>query len=804
MLDNINSPYNLENENLTVSKVVIESLKRNWYFFVFTILVAVFTAYLFNNYSPKTYEVTATVLLQNANGSYSSGRMIGYNLGGYDKNMYNEINILNSYTLAERTLEKLDFEVSYHSYQSFLDVELYDESPFEVVYDKKHQQLTGRPIKVSFLTDSLVRIQLEADEYNTYNFDSKELSELIEDYIKVDTVIALNSWIACDYFRFKVQKTNRYDSNCYGMIYYFKFKDLVSLSKYFKTYWITPINQDASIVEIHQRSRQVNKTIDFLNKLSAEFIQYELDMKNRMATQTIDFLNQQILEIQDTLKYTKQAVQLFKEKYQLYETEVQVEELLKQEEKAQKKISNLKFRITYYEHLQKALGQDGEISMITAEEGRYNHQLLRILRDLNVLYEYKSSLEYLTTKQTLHQQQIDQQIVAKKKLLHENIHTTLRGMSVQLRTLEQQIEDTQQQLGKYPQLQRKLYRMEMEARQLDYRYTKLLSQRANMQLTKVSNFAENEIVDVAGEHSVEQVFPQVELNYVIAVLVAILIPIGFFFGKEHFRNKVRDWEDLQNYLDKGIFVGGVLSNRREAELVAYDHPKSAVAESFRSLRTNLEFVNLSNEKVMVLVTSHFPGEGKTFISKNLALSYAAYGRKTLLLGFDLRKPKIYDDFGMHNRKGLSTYLTNKHTFEEVVQRSEKHNLDIIMAGPIPPNPSEIIASQETIAFFKMLRTKYDYIIIDTAPVGLVTDALIMMNLVDASIFVCRQGYSQKRIFAETVNDCTRHGFKNVCIAINDVKPEPLEQNGIRYGYYSDDDSGETRSFWQKLLERGRE
>ena len=180
-------------------------------------------------------------------------------------------------------------------------------------------------------------------------------------------------------------------------------------------------------------------------------------------------------------------------------------------------------------------------------------------------------------------------------------------------------------------------------------------------------------------------FPKKSLNYIIALILGIILPIIYILGKDYFNDKIMEREDVEK-ITKFPIIGHIIHSDKTSKVVVIESPKSSIAESFRSVRTNLQYLLQGKEKQMILVTSDMVSAGKTFVSINLASIFALYGKKTLLMGFDLRKPKIYQDFGLSNTEGISSYLINKSKLEDIIQHSGIENLDIIMAGPVPPNP----------------------------------------------------------------------------------------------------------------------
>ncbi|HYX05466.1 MAG TPA: CpsD/CapB family tyrosine-protein kinase, partial [Bacteroidales bacterium] len=262
------------------------------------------------------------------------------------------------------------------------------------------------------------------------------------------------------------------------------------------------------------------------------------------------------------------------------------------------------------------------------------------------------------------------------------------------------------------------------------------------------------------------------------LVIGFIIPASTIMLRDFFNNKITDKRDIE-HMTKIPVIGIIFHNTKKTTTVISDHPKSAISESFRSVRTNLQILSQGKTKQLLVVTSSSSGEGKSFTAINLASAFALFGRKTLLLGFDLRRPMLYQDFGLTNMLGISSYLSNRALLEDIIQPTPLENLDLISAGPIPPNPVELIASDKTSEFIARLRNIYDYIIIDTAPVGVVADTYLLMNYADVNVFVARQNTTIKQNFATTIQNIENNKISNLTVLLNDVYPK---KSGYGYGY----------------------
>jgi capsular exopolysaccharide synthesis family protein len=339
-----------------------------------------------------------------------------------------------------------------------------------------------------------------------------------------------------------------------------------------------------------------------------------------------------------------------------------------------------------------------------------------------------------------------------------------------------------------PETEQNLIRIERQFTLSENLYTYLQEKRAEAAITKASNTVNNKIIEPATGGF--KITPKPLQNYTVAFLIGILFPLILIFLKEIFRTKIEDLKFLERRLRIPI-LSTILLNRTDNNLVVLNQGKSGISEGFRSLRANLKYVLQRDDKITIMVTSTISGEGKTFCAVNLASVYSLTGKKTVLLGCDMRKPKIFGDFQIENKKGLSTFLSGEsNDWKEVISPSGYENLDILVAGPTPPNPAELLLSVRFTALVEELKKEYDVIIMDTPPVGLVSETLDLLNHVDLTLFVFRQNYSQ-RTFIDSLN--TLKGTKNlksIYAVFNGVDMTKVNSGygysyGYGYGYYED-------------------
>jgi tyrosine-protein kinase Etk/Wzc len=365
--------------------------------------------------------------------------------------------------------------------------------------------------------------------------------------------------------------------------------------------------------------------------------------------------------------------------------------------------------------------------------------------------------------------------------LNENVRNIVQVSKISQKELDRRLSEIQSEVGSLPETERQLLNIQRKFNVNDRIYTFLLEKRAEAAISKASNIPSNSILDRARKASM--VYPKPSMNFTIAFLIGLLLPVLIILIRDYFDDKIHSRADIESLTDVPIL--GVISHSTEKyNTIVISRPKSIIAETFRSLRTNLQFIAAEKDKRVFTITSTLSGEGKTFTAINMASIFALSGKKTLLLSCDLRKPKLYDDFNLNNEKGMTTYLVGRCSVNDIVQSSGYEFLDIVTSGPVPPNPSELLESKRMNELMEEMRQEYDFIVIDSPPVGLVTDAVFLMKQSDANIYVVRQNYSSKHAMS-TLNDLVRStGLKNITIAVNDVDftDRAYGRTGYGYGY----------------------
>jgi capsular exopolysaccharide synthesis family protein len=285
----------------------------------------------------------------------------------------------------------------------------------------------------------------------------------------------------------------------------------------------------------------------------------------------------------------------------------------------------------------------------------------------------------------------------------------------------------------------------------------------------------------------------------IALFLGLSVPFGFVWIKSALNNTIESQDDIEHLTDRPV-LGKILHNRFKTKNVMFEFPKSNIAESLRALRTNLDFYVRGGQKKVILITSCFENEGKSFLAMNLAMSYAQLGRRTILLDCDLRKPKIYFKEGEESHEGLSSYMIEKSEIEDLIIKSPHEKLDYILSGILPPNPVELLALDKMEQLLTKLKVEYDIIVLDTTPLAQVTDAYLLINHSEVRIIIARYGQTLKNVFSMVMKDLIQKNVTNTCVVLNDNRIY-RDQYGYGYGYYNK--KGLFGKYYKKVRQRSR-
>lgn len=743
-------------------QAIFNLLIRNWYWFVAGALIGLFAARFYVGHTLPIYETSATILVNETEnrGLMDNTQLLqGLGLPGGMQNIENQMMILKSRELAGKTLRELPFEVEYYIKTFRNRLPLYPRAPVSIVAESEIPLPRNLEFLITYLGNDRFNLTCTSDIYPFEKIAS--FGEIIE----VDGSIFSIECRDPEWFEDENNNHLAFVLNSYN-----------SLVRHFSNrIRVDKISRGASILRISMTGANPEKDADFINKHIEGFQYLSLDKKNEEADRRIQFIDSQLGWISDTLSTTESRLQQFRSSHRVMDLSTQGQSIVAQVTLLENEKARLNLEANYYDYLAEYLTKEssGEMPLVPITMGINDPGLTRLVEELATVQGQLST----TGAGELNplQRSLAQKVRSTKDALRETLNGLRRANSLARSENQEQINRANAQASALPVTERMLVGIERKFRLNEEIYTFLLETRTEQQMQKASNRSDNEVIDRADSRFSVRISPDPFKANFIGLFAGVSIPLLVIFLSFIFNNNLKE-EDVRRMTSLPI-VGSIPRNNLKKNLVVFEEPGSVMAEAFRLLRSKMEFLTKEVGSPVILVTSPTPADGKTFVSMNVASIYSLLGKKTVLLGFDLRKPKIFEDFNIENNKGLSTWLIGQDKLDDVILETRYENLNIIPSGPVPPNPSELTALDRTRELITLLRDRFDYIIIDSSPIGIVSDTYYLASLSDVLLLVVREGKSQKDMFVKTLSEIGSSDLKSVSIIVNDVKG-----NWRRYGY----------------------
>jgi capsular exopolysaccharide synthesis family protein len=784
--------FNLQEENDL--KKIAELITRNYKLFFAFIILAIGLAYLVNRFSIPVYKISSSVLIKQdtkQSGGGSLGDFLNSGLFSMNQNFQNELWVLKSSPVFEQTINNLDLSVSYYFKEGLRFHDAYKNTPFHTAFNQNHVQPINVRFYITFMNKDYFEIRAESGKTAFYNFEKNKViykkdSWSFEKSGKIGELIATEDLA----FTVEMDNTNKFtEKTSYG----FEFKDIPSLVTRFQNeFQFNSVDKLATVVEISLKNESLIKGIDLVNELMRVYSIQNLDRKNHIATITIDYIERQLNEISDSLSQTEDNLQTFRSSNQLLDITEQASAISTQYIDLQNQLAELVSRKKYYDYVSDYLSKNDDFSniVVPSSMGIPDMLLNSLMSELIAAQAQQSNLIKNNQEKNPLVQKLAIQIQNIKKTISENISAAGKSASIAIDEMNKRIRKVETEISKLPATQRKLGSIERKYKLNDAIYNYMLEKRAEAKITKASNLPDDIIIEPAKMVGVTPISPNKRKNYLIALILALVLPFGYLTIKSAVNNKVEAQDDIAKLTNEPV-LGKIMHNHYKTNNVIFEFPKSNIAESFRALRTNLEFYVGGGHKKVIMVTSCLEREGKTFLALNLAMSYAQLGKRTILVDFDLRKNERYFMENEESQEGLSSFMIDKVNLEDIILKSPHDKLDYIHSGILPPNPVELMALDKTEKLLTKLKEDYDIIVLDTTPLAQVTDAYLLVDHAELKIVVVRQNYTLKNVFSVIMKDLQLKKVSNVCIVLNDNKAY-RDQYGYGYGYYNKGNSGNKR------------
>jgi tyrosine-protein kinase Etk/Wzc len=771
---------NINNEEINLAKI-LDLFRKRWYFIVVSFVLAAIGCKLYLRYTKPVYMAEATVRVEDSqHGGQSMGLLDGFGFGMMRDDIQSEIQLVQSRTIIASAINKMQFKCLYYLVGTLVTSEIYkDDAPFVVEYDSLSQVPYHNRFSFYYLSGNKFKLahQIGPERIeNQYYFGEN---------------------IDIDGFKFKIYKreTPRYKLTPEVE---FQWEAIQWEAMVGRAMAGLKVEQSGYLVPILKISMQDNVakfSSEFLNTLIEVYELQDSTRKTLGANQALQFIQDQINRVGQSVNEAEFAIEKFKQDREFFNVDLKASfdiENLKQQEVSRNEMLVRKLEI---ERLEKEVKSGEAIKTFSYSIAEFSDPLLG-----SIIASYNSATVDIALASQIytdeHPKILD--LKAKQEDLRQSILTNIesirQGNENKLAYFTRLLQVAKDSLERLPETERVMQSLMREYKVKEEILLTLLQKQAEAKISTASIVSSVQIMDKA-LLPIHPISPNPRKTYIIGCGLGICLGLLLIIIAGMLKNTVSYREEIESMSFTPI-IGVVRRanesvNQKYPRMLSIENPKSGLSESFRGIRTNLQFLAADKSTKVVAITSTVSGEGKSFITINLAGMLSILGIKVVIIDMDLRKPKLHYSFGSDNSVGLSTLLVGKSTFQETLRKTEYENLDLITSGPIPPNPSELILSTAMANLLEDLKTKYDYIMIDTPPIGLVTDGTSTLISADVALYVVRADFSKRAFLKHPDQLAEEHNIRNLYIVFNSVSTVNKRYGGYGYkvyghGYYSED------------------
>ena len=793
MADNTNQGL-LDNNAAIISeqssfdfKKILASILRNWYWVVGCVVIALFIGNLYLRYCTPLYSISSEILVKDdKKGGNLGGETQFENMGFIStrNTVENEVEIFKSCTLMKRVVRSLHLNVRYFVSGRVKTVELYDVVPFKFrlvpewqdtmisrtynyvlqTKDSKHFTITEHGKKITGSWGDTLMLSVGSVVIESIPILTKRITELDQYVINISPVSDI---------------ANAYAARITA----------------------APMTPKVSIIGLSMVDQLPERGSDILDKLMEVYMQANVDDRNRVANNTIDFIDARLVNVGEDLMGIEKDIEQFKKENKLTDVDEQSKILLKNTSEYSKQLNEHQIELSVITSLDKYLednankthtlpisllpeppkvpsgGESNGSTSLVTQEGTFSTQIA----NYNTLQAQRSQLLLSSTENNPTVRIIDQQLEILRNDIKGSLNSIKRELGVKIKEYALRTNELDNEIGKVPAKQRIFLDFSRKESIKQELYLFLLKKKEEIAISRSSTVATARIIDPA-RASGRPISPNSSKIMYISLLIGLIVPIAVIYLRGMLDNRVINKDDITS--NTRIPILGEIGHYDEGNVLAvHANSRSQLAEQFRALRTNLQFVLSNKDKKCIMLTSSMSGEGKSFVAINLASTMAISGKKVILLELDLRKPKISKNLGIDNGIGFSNYAIGQVEMSQIIVHSNvNENLDFIPSGPVPPNPAELVMLPRVDELFASLKESYDYIVIDTAPIGLVTDAQLISRFADTVLYIVRQAYTYKQQ-VRAVDELNRTSkMPRLNIVANDVVLGGGSYYGYGYGY----------------------
>lgn len=764
-------------------KLIIQRCVQRWYYFAIALMLCLAVAFVYLKTTTKIYEIKATVKLGDQKSKPQvEAETVALATLGNSPEIDDEIGLLSSYFMIDRALNRLDFTTSYYHEKPFLGIgnseELYKK--IKINFDPTTLQAIGTPVHLKLVDEEHIRVRVDAEEVKLYDILGESAAEESVEHLKIEKEIALSDTLKTPYLSFSLDESSLAHMEI-GEDYFFVLhsKDNI-VKKYYENVSVVKLTEDANIIEVSTLGSVAEKEKDFINTLINTYIDFDLLTKNQYGMKTIQFIDNQLSVVSDSLRNAESTLQNYRTSNSIVDIGVQLESLTKRLSALEVQEEKMRMQYEYYKNMAQYLNQGTSFDnvMAPASIGIDDPLLSSLIIELSELNREKVSIGYSSSENNPVLKVINRKIQNARESLRENVDNQIKSSQLALNGARRNIQSVESQLNRLPRNERNLVDIQRKFTLNDNIYNYLLQKKAEAGIAIASNVSDKMLIDQARKVDEKPVSPNPIKVLFLACFAGLFFPLGFILVKDMFNENINSLDDIQRIADVPVLEIIRLDKKHSRRNLLSKDP--VVNESFKFARLHLNRLYGEGMGQVIGITSSVEGEGKTFCVAHLAVSFALSGRKTLVVSGDLHRPKINGYFNARQVPGISDYIMDKASIHEVVQHTNVENLDILSAGGNNfTDPSSMLESRKFQDLLIKLKPAYQYIIVDTPPIGYVADYLFMEPLFDVNILVARQSVTTVPIFKTTVEMFEKRKVKNLHVIYNGVSSVADNDYGYR-------------------------
>lgn len=704
---------NIHQEEFISIRSVLNKLIKNKKYYLVSICLCILLAIFLILYISPQYAVSSSILLRldSKNTPNIETYLSGTDLFKRDKNLENELGIITSYNLIYKTLDELNFRVSYYQSEFIRTNEIYKKSPLEIIVDTSHNQIVNFDFSLTPLENNKIRIQADGINLNMYNAQFKKIYKEFISELSLDDTLTYGDEIKNEYISFKIIKDKNINNIDFKEAITFKINDLNKMAEdYRKSLLIQPLSKESTILKLYQLSTTPEKTIDFQNKLLTNYLNNDLNEKRQIAVNTIAYIDSQLEGISDSLNLAEGDLERYRSINTVVDLSYEGKSLFDKFKELETEKSKEIFKEKYYEYLLNYLIKNTDINSMTAPStiGIMDPLLNNLVSDLTSLNNEKAALSYSTKSDNPSIAITNLKIENIKKALTENLINIKNSSRISLDNVNKRMTELQYRMQKLPSKERALLNIQRRFALNDQTYNFLLQKRTEASIAQLSNIMENKVIDYPKTNTDGPVFPNNKLLFAVAIILGLIIPTIIILSKSILSRKINTKSELIKHTNVPVY--GTIENYKYKSLKEEIKIENLLTDSFRNLR--LKIKNDYGENLLIIIST--PEANKFNLPTTAAIAGInnVASKRTLMIDGNFNQPNLCTTFSVKTEKGLSNFLNCSSDGNDIVEPTSHPYLELIAPGKALNNTPELAEQAELKSYFNMLKTNYDLILIE--------------------------------------------------------------------------------------------